>query len=103
MKASLLAAALDEAIRFGAEARLVLTFPGNEDALHVHPLAYSRVEDSGFRIDIRTSDLIAADMVDDVLFVDSAAIETAELQVKERGKAWSEDSYEGISDDEYEK
>ncbi len=100
MKASLFAAALDEGIRFGAEARLVLTFPGNEDALHVHPLAYSRIDDTGFRIEIRTSDLVAEDMVDDVLFVDASAIETAELQVKEKGKAWREEPFEGISDDE---
>ena len=102
MKPSLFATALDEAIKFGAEARLMLTFPGNEDALHIQPLAYTRVEDSGFRIEIRTSDIIATDLVDDVLYVDSDVVETAELQVKEAGKAWREDPYDGIND-EYEK
>jgi len=101
MKPSLFATALDEAIRFGSSARLVLTFPGNEDALHIYPLAYTRIEDSGFRIEIRTSDIIAADLVDDMLFVDSNAIETAELQVKEKGKVWQEDTFEGIGDDDF--
>lgn len=102
MKPSLFGTALDEAIKFGPEARLMLTFPGNEDALHIQPLAYTRVEESGFRIEIRTSDIIATDLVDDVLYVDSDVVETAELQVKEAGKSWREDPYDGISD-EYEK
>ncbi|HPF37821.1 MAG TPA: hypothetical protein P5081_10700 [Phycisphaerae bacterium] len=102
MKPSLFVTALDESIKFGQEARLMLTFAGNEDALHIQPLAYTRVEDSGFRIDIRTSDIIATDLVDDVLYVDSDVIETAELQVKEAGKTWREDPYDGINDD-YEK
>ena len=102
MKPSLFAAALDESIRFGAEARLMLTFQGNEDALHIQPLAYTRVEDTGFRIDIRTSDIVATDLVDDVLYVDAGVVETAELQVKESGRSWREDPYDGIND-EYEK
>ncbi|MFQ5429907.1 MAG: hypothetical protein ACE5E1_06315 [Phycisphaerae bacterium] len=88
--------ALEEAIRFGAAARMVLTFPGNEDALHVYPLAYSRIGETGFRIEIRVSDLVDADMVDDVVFLDSTAIESAELQVKQKGKVWQDEPYEDI-------
>ncbi|HWL95347.1 MAG TPA: hypothetical protein VNT79_17645, partial [Phycisphaerae bacterium] len=62
MRASLFAAALDEAIKFGPQARLVLTFPGNEDAMHLHPLAYTKI-DGGFRVEIRVSDYVDSEMV----------------------------------------
>jgi hypothetical protein len=100
MRAKLFETALDEAIKFGPAARLVLTFPGNEDAMHLHPLAYSKVEDSGFRVEIRVSKYDDAEVVDDVIFVDSASIETVELQVKQKGGVWQDEPFEGIGDEE---
>ncbi len=94
MQTRLLEAALDEAIRFGPAARLVLTFPGNENALHMHPLAYSLVGESGFRIEIRVSDYEDVEIVDDVVFVDPESIETVELQVKQKGAVWQDEPYE---------
>jgi len=70
-------------VRTGA--RLVMTFPGNEDAMHLHPLAYNRIEESGFRIEVRVSTFDDAEVVDDVIFVDAEAVETVELQVKQQG------------------
>lgn len=96
MRSKLFESALEEAIRFGSAARLVLTFPGNEDAMHIHPLAYTKIEDSGFRIEIRISDYIDSDMVDDVIFVDAESIESVELQVKQKGKVWQDEPYEDI-------
>ncbi|MCG8404353.1 MAG: hypothetical protein MI923_04050 [Phycisphaerales bacterium] len=96
MRSKLFESALEEAIRFGSAARLVLTFPGNEDAMHIHPLAYTKIEDSGFRVEIRISDYIDSDMVDDVIFVDSESIESVELQVKQKGKVWQDEPYEDI-------
>ncbi len=100
MQAVLFQAALDEAIRFGASARMVLTFPGNEDAMHIYPLAYSKVGDSGFRIEIRVSDYIDDEMVDDVMFVDSGSIETVELQVKQKGGVWKDEPYEDAPEED---
>ena len=98
MSPKLLESALDEAIRFGPAARVVLTFPGNEDAMHVHPLAYGKIEDGGFRIEVRVSDYIDSEMVDDVIFVDASSIETVELQVKLKGKVWKDEPYEDVPD-----
>ncbi len=100
MHPKLFEAALEESIRFGPAARLVLTFPGNEEALHIHPLAYTQVEDTGFRVEIRTSDVTEADLVDDVIFVDSGVIETVELQVKQAGVAWKDEPYESYGDED---
>ncbi|MFQ5501605.1 MAG: hypothetical protein ACE5EQ_04810 [Phycisphaerae bacterium] len=95
MSPKLFEAALDEAIRFGSAARLVLTFPGNEDALHIHPLAYTQVDGDSYRIEIRVSDYVADDMVDDVIFADAASIEMVELQVKAQGAVWKDEPYGG--------
>lgn len=100
MRPSLFAAAIEEAIKFGPQARLVLTFPGNEDAMHLHPLAYSRVEDSGFRVEIRVSDYVDSEMVDDVIFMDSSAVETVELQVKPKGKVWTDEPFGTAEEDD---
>ena len=99
MHAKLFAAALDEAIRFGPAARLVLTFPGNEEALHIHPLAYNSVEQTGFRVEVRVSSFDDAEVVDDVIFVDAGALETVELQVKQKGSVWQDEPYEDIEDE----
>ena len=99
MRPKLFETALDEAIRFGPAARLVLTFPGNEDALHIHPLAYSKIEETGFRVEIRASDGGENDLVDDVVFLDSGSVETVELQVKQPGGVWSDENYEGYGDE----
>lgn len=93
MSPELFEAALDEAIRFGSSARLVLTFPGNEDALHIHPLAYTKIGVTGYRIEIRVSDYVADDMVDDVIFSEASAIESVELQVKAQGAVWQDEPY----------
>jgi hypothetical protein len=101
MHAKLFECALDEAIKFGPAARLVLTFPGNEDAMHVHPLAYNKIEETGFRIEIRVSRFDDAEVVDDVIFVDSKSVETVELQVKQKGSVWQDEPYigrEGLDD-----
>lgn len=100
MRPKLLESALDEAIRFGSAARLVLTFPGNEDAMHLHPLAYSMIEEGGFRIEIRVSDYVDKEMVDDIVFVDAEAIETVELQVKQEGAVWQDEKFEDLSAEE---
>lgn len=99
MRPILFQTALDEAIRFGPAARLVLTFPGNEEALHIHPLAYSKVEDGGFRIEIRVSRFDDAEVVDDVVFLDAQAVETVELQVKQKGAVWQDEPYPSIGGD----
>lgn len=99
MRASLFAAALDEAIKFGPQARLVLTFPGNEDAMHLHPLAYGKL-DGGFRIEIRVSDYVDSEMVDDVIFLDAEAVETVELQVKPKGKVWTDEPFENAEEED---
>jgi hypothetical protein len=96
MRRALFQAALDEAIKFGSAARLVLTFPGNEEALHLQPLAYTRVEDGGFRIEIRPSQYDGDEIVDDIIFMDCDAIETVELQVKPQGCVWQDEPYQGI-------
>jgi len=98
MHPKLFEAALEESIRFGPAARLVLTFPGNEDALHIHPLAFTRIEESGFRVEIRASGVPEVDLVDDVVFVDSGVVETVELQVKQAGLVWQDEPYEGYGD-----
>ncbi len=98
MRPALFATALEEAIKFGPSARLVLTFPGNEDAMHVHTLAYDKVEDSGFRIEIRVSRFDDAEVVDDVIFVDAGSIETAELQVKQKGSVWQDEPFQGMGE-----
>jgi hypothetical protein len=90
--------ALDESIKFGPSARLVLTFPGNEDAMHIHPLTYNRVDELGFRIEIRVSTYDDAEVVDDVVFVDSVAIETVELQVKQKGSVWQDEPFRDMHD-----
>ena len=100
MRAKLLQAALDESLQFGPAARLVLTFPGNEESLHIHPLAYNVIEETGFRIEIRVSQFGDAEVVDDVIFVDSDAVETIELQVKQKGTVWQDEPYSGIGDEE---
>jgi hypothetical protein len=100
MQATLFETALDEAIKFGPSARLVLTFPGNEDAMHLHPLAYNRIGEQGFRIEIRVSKYDDAEVVDDVIFVDSGSIETVELQVKQKGAVWQDEPFQGIGDEE---
>jgi hypothetical protein len=93
LRSKLFQTALDEAIKFGSAARLVLTFPGNEEALHIHPLAYTTIEDGGFRIEIRPSQFDDQEVMDDVIFVDSDAVETVELQVKQRGSVWQDEPY----------
>ena len=100
MHSKLFAAALDEAIKFGPAARLVLTFPAHEDAMHIHPLAYNKIEDGGFRIEVRVSSFDDAEVVDDVIFVDAGSIETVELQVKQKGSVWQDEPYQGIGDEE---
>jgi len=100
MRASLFKASLDEAIRFGPAARLVLTFPGNEDAMHLHPLAYATIEETGFRIEVRVSSFDDAEVVDDVIFVDAGAIETVELQVKQKGGVWQDEPFQGDEEEE---
>lgn len=103
MRPKLFESALNEAIKFGPSARLVITFPGNEDAMHIHPLAYNKVEDGGFRIEIRVSKYDDAEVVDDVIFVDSESIETVELQVKQQGSVWQDEPFQGgIGDEEEE-
>lgn len=100
MSPELLEAALDEAIRFGSAARLVLTFPGNEDAMHMHPLTYSKIGQQGYRIEIRVSEYDDEEMVDDVVFTEATSIETAELQVKQNGAVWRDEPYEGMRGEE---
>ncbi len=100
MTPTLLQTALDEAIKFGPAARLVLTFAGNEEALHIHPLAYNRIEDSGFRIEVRVSQFDDAEVVDDVIFLDSKVVETIELQVKQKGGVWQDEPYQGMGGEE---
>ena len=100
MSPKLFETALDEAIKFGPAARLVLTFPGNEDAMHLHPLAYNRIEENGFRIEIRVSKYDDAEVVDDVIFVDAKSIETVELQVKQKGGVWQDEPFQGIEGEE---
>lgn len=99
MKSKLFETALDEAIKFGPSARLVLTFPGNEDAMHIHPLAYKKIEEGAFRVEIRVSKFDDADVVDDVVFVDSASIETVELQIKQQGSVWQDEPFQGIDEE----
>ncbi len=98
MSPKLLETALDEAIKFGPSARLVLTFPGNEDAMHIHPLTYNRIGELGFRVEIRVSTYDDAEVVDDVVFVDSIAIETVELQVKQKGSVWQDEPFSDMHD-----
>lgn len=99
MRAELFQSSLEEALKFGSRARLVLTFPGNDDTLHIHPLAYNKIGTDGFRIEIRVSQYDDAAVVDDVVFVDSAAIETVELQVKQTGSVWQDEPYAGMGDE----
>lgn len=99
MQAKLFETALDEAIKFGPAARLVITFPGNHDAMHIHPLAYNKVEEGAFRIEIRVSKYDDAEVVDDVIFVSADAIETVELQVKQQGSVWQDEPFQGIGDE----
>lgn len=99
MHSDLLEAAIDESLKWGAAARLVVTFPGNEDTLHIHPLTYNRVGESGFRIEIRVSQFDDAEVVDDVIFVDAGAVETIELQVKQKGSVWNDEPYAGMDDE----
>ncbi len=100
MGPDLFQSALDEAIRFGPSARLVLTFPGGEDELPIQALAYTRVGESGFRVEIRVSDLVDSEIVDDVVFVDARSIETVELQVKQQGKVWQDERYEDVGEED---
>jgi hypothetical protein len=100
MRCKLFQAALDEAIKFGSAARLVLTFPANEEALHIYPLAYNRVDEGGFRIEIRVSQFDDAEVVDDVIFVDAEAVETVELQVKQAGSVWQDEPCQGMGGEE---
>lgn len=96
MNPELFETALDEAIKFGPAARLMLTFPGNEDAMHVHPLAYNKIGQNGFRMEIRVSRYDDAEVVDDVIFVDSDSVETVELQVKQKGSVWQDEPFQGM-------
>lgn len=100
MRPLLFETALEEAIKFGPAARLVLTFPGNEDAMHLHPLAYNKIEESGFRVEIRVSRFDDAEVVDDVIFCDAESVETVELQVKEKGRVWQDEPFSGIGEEE---
>jgi hypothetical protein len=100
MQPKLFQAALDEAIKFGPAARLVLTFPGNEDAMHLHPLAYSRIEDNGFRVEVRVPSYDDEEIVDDIIFMDAVAVETVELQVKPQGSVWQDEPYQNLDDAE---
>jgi len=100
MHAKLFETALDEAIKFGPSARLVLTFPGNEDAMHMHPLAYNKIGDTGYRVEIRVSSFDDAEVVDDVIFVDAGSVETVELQVKEKGRVWKDEPFQDVGDEE---
>jgi hypothetical protein len=78
----------------------VLTFPGNEDAMHLHPLAYTRVNDVGFRIEVRVPSFDDEEIVDDIIFMDAAAVETVELQVKPQGSVWQDEPYGNVEDEE---
>jgi len=99
MKSKLFQTALDEALKFGPAARLVITFPGNEDAMHLHPLAYNRIEDTGFRIEVRVSTFDDAEVVDDVIFVEADAVETVELQVKQQGSVWQDEPFQDMNEE----
>ena len=99
MRPTLFQTALDEALKFGPSARLVLTFPGNEDSMHLHPLAYNIIDGSGFRVEIRVSQFDDAEVVDDVVFLDSDSVETVELQVKQKGAVWQDEPFTGIEGD----
>src|SRR6185436_6689888 len=100
MRSKLFETALEEAIKFGPAARLVLTFPGNSDAMHIHPLAFNKIDDVGFRIEIRVSKYDDAEVVDDVIFVDATSVETVEMQVKQKGGIWQDEPFQDIRDEE---
>jgi len=100
MRPKLLETALEEAMKFGPAARLLLTFNGGEDSVQLHPLAYERVEESGFRIEMRVSQFDDAELVDDVLFVDANSVESAELQVKQKGAVWKDEPYPDVEQEE---
>jgi hypothetical protein len=99
MNSKLFQTALDEALKFGPAARLVITFPGNEDAMHLHPLAYNRIEEDGFRIEVRVSTFDDAEVVDDVIFLNTGAVETVELQVKQQGSVWQDEPFQGMNEE----
>lgn len=99
MRAELFEAALDEAIRFGLAAKLVVTFPGDESPVEIHPLDYSKLGDDGFRIEIRVSRFDDADVVDHVVFVDAAAVESVELLVKPKGSVWQDEPMPELGDE----
>jgi hypothetical protein len=67
--------------------------------MHMHPLAYNRIADKGFRIEIRVSKYDDDEVVDDVIFLDAGAIETAELQVKQQGSVWQDEPFQGMADE----
>ena len=100
MRPKLFETALDEAIKFGPAARLVITFPGNDEAMHIHPLAYNKIEDGGFRIEIRVSKYDDAEVVDDFIFVDAVSVETIELQVKQQGAVWQDEPFQSMGEEE---
>lgn len=100
MRCELFETAITEAIRFGPAARLLLTFSGTPDALHIHPLAYTRIGEDGFRIEIRISQYDDAEVVDDVFFLDAESVETVELQVKQKGTVWQDEPYQDYGQDE---
>jgi hypothetical protein len=99
MQANLFQMALDEAMKFGPAARLVLTFPGCEDAMHLHPLAYNKLGDGGYRIEVRVSSFDDAEVVDDVFFLDAESVETVELQVKQKGSVWQDEPFHDAEED----
>ena len=100
MKSKLFETALQEAVRFGPSARLLLTFVGNEEALHLHPLAFEKIEEGGFRIEVRVSRYDDAEVVDDVIFLDAEVVETAELQVKQKGAIWEDLPFKEAEEEE---
>lgn len=100
MQSDLLKCALDEAMKFGPAARLLVTFNGGEDSVQIHPLAYEQVGQTGFRIELRVSQFDDAEVVDDVLFIDAQSVESVELQVKQKGAVWKDEPYPDVEQEE---
>lgn len=90
MRADLFEEALEEAIRYGRAAKLVVTFPGDEALLNMQPLDFKKVGDAGFKIEIHVSDQEDSDVVDHLVFVDAEAVESVELLVKPQGSVWQD-------------
>ena len=99
MRAELFEKALDEAIRFGRAARLVVMFPHDEAPGHMYPLDYEKVGDAGYRIEIQVSRHDDADVVDHIVFVDAESVESVELLVKPKGSVWQDEPMPELDDE----